>query len=234
MSAVEFDNLIFALTESIIEAQSLVEINQIQRLSSRYFDNTGAPTNLNVILPSLQGDEERKYSIPWLSLVPHGSLVIKEANIDFDVDISSITENAEEKEKNINKVIRYRNAIEGFKKELLDLEKDDPIDNILIERIKNLTEKRKFDEDLEPLDLKSFDVKRTHSIAYLKKKLDKYLVNNTEIKTPPRILVDPSSGGIAAKKGSAAKIQIKLASTEISEGMARLLNDVVKAQGYQE
>lgn len=233
MSAVEFDNLVFALTESIIEAQSLVEINQIQRLNSRYFDDTGAPKNLNIILPTLENGEEKTYNVPWLSLVPHGSLLIKEASIDFDIDISSITENIQEKEKSITQMLRTKKAVEIFKSELSSLLEKQENSEKLKQEVRKLVENKKIDRDLKDFfSTIQFDSTRSRAIQYLKNQVDAYLDNN-EVKSPPKILVDPRSGGIAVRKGSAAKIQIKLEATEISEGLARLINDVVQGQGYQ-
>lgn len=45
------------------------------------------------------------------------------------------------------------------------------------------------------------------------------------------LLVNPGNGGLAAKNGNAVHIKLKLVATEKSEGLARLVNDVVKAQG---
>jgi hypothetical protein len=233
MSAVEFNNLVFALTESIIEAQSLVEINQIQRLGSRYFDDTGLPKKLNIILPTLENGEDRSYDVPWLSLVPHGSLVIKEASIDFDVDISSITENVLENEKSLGQMLRTKGAVELFKQELLHLIEKNNNEADLKQEVKKLVDDKKINSELKDFFLTiQFDHTRRRAIQYLRNQIDAYLDIN-EVKSHPKILVDPRSGGIAARKGSAAKIQLKLEATEISEGMARLLNDVVQGQGYQ-
>ena len=240
MSAVEFDNLIFALTESIIEAQSLVEINQIQRISSRYFDSSGVPASLELTLPSLDQDGgERRYSVPWLSLVPHGSLVIKEADIAFDVDISSITENSEEWERDQKAELLVKEAVESFKKEIIRIEGDNLEPKELLEQMNSLVNswlKGKDSRKLSVLELGNYYKRKdiTDRINYLKSKVDEYLNQFPRIKVKPKIMVDPSSGGIASKKGNAAKIQIKLGATEISEGMARLLNDVVKGQGHHE
>lgn len=48
----------------------------------------------------------------------------------------------------------------------------------------------------------------------------------------PSLTVNPETGGLAKKSGNAAHIKLKLVSADKSEGLARLINDVVKAQGY--
>jgi len=48
----------------------------------------------------------------------------------------------------------------------------------------------------------------------------------------PSLMVNPETGGLAKKSGNAAHIKLKLVAAEKSEGLARLINDVVKAQGY--
>jgi hypothetical protein len=45
------------------------------------------------------------------------------------------------------------------------------------------------------------------------------------------LMVNPGTGGLAAKSGNAAHIKLKLVATDKSEGLARLLNDVVVTQG---
>uniref|UniRef100_UPI002635B79E DUF2589 domain-containing protein n=1 Tax=Janthinobacterium sp. TaxID=1871054 RepID=UPI002635B79E len=45
------------------------------------------------------------------------------------------------------------------------------------------------------------------------------------------LMVNPGNGGLASKSGNAVHIKLKLVATEKSEGLARLVNDVVKAQG---
>lgn len=48
----------------------------------------------------------------------------------------------------------------------------------------------------------------------------------------PSLMVNPETGGLARKSGNAAHIKLKLVAAEKSEGLARLVNDVVKGQGY--
>lgn len=45
------------------------------------------------------------------------------------------------------------------------------------------------------------------------------------------LMINPGTGGLAAKHGTAAHIRLKLVAVEKSEGLARLLNDVVVTQG---
>lgn len=50
--------------------------------------------------------------------------------------------------------------------------------------------------------------------------------------TRPSLMINPETGGLAKKSGNAAHIKLKLVAAEKSEGLARLLNDVVKGQGH--
>lgn len=43
--------------------------------------------------------------------------------------------------------------------------------------------------------------------------------------------INPATGGVAGKGGSVAHIKLKVIAAEKSEGLARLVNDVVKSQG---
>lgn len=172
MSNINFDSLIFTLTESVVKAQSFVELNHIRRIARQYFekDNKNLPFYFDINLPSLQepGTEDA-YRIPLLTLVPHANLIVKEAKISFDVDISSITAQ----------------------------------------------------------DLAQNDIKEDQELKTIEDYFDFHFRN----KEKANILVDPSSGGVAARKGNAAKIELKLETADISEGLARLLNDVVQTQG---
>lgn len=47
----------------------------------------------------------------------------------------------------------------------------------------------------------------------------------------PVLMVNASTGGIASKSGNAAHLKLKLQAQDKSEGLARLLNDVVQGQG---
>ena len=48
----------------------------------------------------------------------------------------------------------------------------------------------------------------------------------------PKLLIDPESGGVAKKTGgNIAHLSLKLTGAEPTEGLARLLNEVIKSQG---
>jgi hypothetical protein len=102
------------------------------------------------------------YRVPLASLVPHGSLVIKEAKVDLDVEIGGV-------------------------------EQADPDPN---EGYPDLAE----------------------------------IINGAE-PIRPKLMIDPEAGGIAKKaSGNCAHITLTLSSTENTEGLARLLNEVIKSQ----
>ena len=46
------------------------------------------------------------------------------------------------------------------------------------------------------------------------------------------LMVNPETGGVARRSGSVAHIKLKVVSAEKTEGLARLINDVIKSQGY--
>ena len=160
--SVSLERLVHALSNSIIRAQNLVEKAQLANLRS-YFDKDNAPIGFDLKLPSMQqGGKNDTYRVPLAALVPHGSLVIKEAKVELDVEIGGV-------------------------------EQDDP-------------------EDGEFPDLAE-------------------IVQGKE-PIRPKLMIGPESGGIAKNEsGNFAHITLTLSSTESSEGLARLLNEVIKNQG---
>jgi hypothetical protein len=164
--SVSLERLVHALSSSIIRAQNLVEKAQLANLRS-FFDKNNIPISIDLKLPSMQHeheDEDAKdtYRVPLAALVPHGSLVIKEAKIRMDVEIGSVTQDPE--------------PAEGY-------------------------------PDLAEI------VKGTEPIR-------------------PKLIIDPEGGGIAkSKNGNTARITLTLSATENTEGLARLLNEVIKSQG---
>lgn len=162
--SVSLERLVHALSSSIIRAQNLVEKAQLANLRS-FFDKENIPFSIDLKLPSMQHDDESAqdtYRVPLAALVPHGSLVIKEAKIKLDVEIGSVTQDPEPEE--------------GYP-DLVDIAKGK-----------------------EPIR--------------------------------PRLSIDPEAGGIAKKgHGNTAHITLTLSATENTEGLARLLNEVIKGQG---
>lgn len=164
--SVSLERLVHALSSSIIRAQNLVEKAQLANLRS-FFDKNNIPISIDLKLPSMQHeheDEDAKdtYRVPLAALVPHGSLVIKEAKIRMDVEIGSVTQDPE--------------PAEGY-------------------------------PDLAEI------IKGTEPIR-------------------PKLIIDPEGGGIAkSKNGNTARITLTLSATENTEGLARLLNEVIKSQG---
>jgi hypothetical protein len=77
---------------SIVDAQNIVEENHIKKIREMYFEkdvSTKAykPNSFKILIPNLNGDI---YKVPFITLVQHQSLIIKEANISFSSEIVSI------------------------------------------------------------------------------------------------------------------------------------------------
>jgi len=89
---VSLENLVHAIAGSIMEAQHLVEKAQISNIGS-YFNENKQPISLDIELPSLRQDGEYDlHRLPLISLIPHSSLVISEAEIELDVELNGIQE----------------------------------------------------------------------------------------------------------------------------------------------
>lgn len=93
MASFSLERLVHAISSSIIQAQNLVEKAQLGNLRS-YFDQEGKALCVDVKVPSLNHHPDEgvfdNYHVPVLALVSHGSLVIKEAQIDLDVEIGQL------------------------------------------------------------------------------------------------------------------------------------------------
>ncbi|WP_256078366.1 DUF2589 domain-containing protein [Massilia sp. YIM B04103] len=159
------EDMVRAIAGSIMNAQHMVEKAQLANIAS-FFDDQHRPTAIAVELPAIHSSAEPGarylYEVPVLSLVPHSSLIIGEAEIELDVELGALEEHD-------------RSGVhEGILDQL---------------------------GRAAPADKKA------------------------------GLLVSPGNGGLANKSGNVAHIKLKLVATEKSEGLARLLNDVVKAQG---
>lgn len=159
------EDMVRAIAGSVMNAQHMVEKAQLANIAS-YFDDLHRPTMIDMTLPAIHSsaapDAVYQYQVPVLSLVPHSSLIIGEAEIDFDVELGAFTE--EERD--------------GLHPGMID-----------------------------QLGRAAPDEKKAS------------------------VMVDPANGGLARKTGNAVHIKLKLVATDKSEGLARLVNDVVKAQG---
>lgn len=162
------EDMIRAIAGSIMNAQHLVEKAQIANIAS-FFDEQHKPTTIDLLLPAVHStaaaNDVYSYQLPLISLVPHSSLIIGEAEIDLNVELGSFEEHD-----------------------------------------------------------------RTG--------VNESFMNQTGLAAPKEkkasLMVNPEAGGIAKKNGNAAHIKLKLVATDKSEGLARLINDVVKAQGHTE
>jgi len=159
------EDMVRAIAGSIMNAQHMVEKAQLANIAT-FFDDAHRPTTIDVELPAIHStappDANHLYRVPVLSLVPHGSLVIGEAEIDLDIELGPFE--AQER----------TNVHEGIIGQL---------------------------GRAAPAEQKA------------------------------GLLVNPVAGGLAAKNGNAAHIKLKLVAVDKSEGLARLLNDVVVTQG---
>lgn len=159
------EDMVRAIAGSIMQAQHMVEKAQLGNIST-FFDDDHRPSMLEVALPALHSTaapgEHQVYQVPVLSLVPHSSLVIGEAEIDLDVEIGAF--------------------------ELHDRENAHPG---LVDQMGRAA----------PAEKKA------------------------------GLMINPGTGTLAIKHGNAAHIKLRLVAVEKSEGLARLLNDVVKTQG---
>ncbi|AKU23445.1 DUF2589 domain-containing protein [Massilia sp. NR 4-1] len=161
------EDMVRAIAGSIMNAQHMVEKAQLANIAS-FFNDQHRPTTIAVELPAIHSAAAHGahylYEVPVISLVPHSSLVIGEAEIDLDVELGPFEEHE-------------RSGVhEGIVNQL---------------------------GRAAPADKKA------------------------------GLMINAGNGGIASKNGNAAHIKLKLVATEKSEGLARLLNDVVKAQGPQ-
>lgn len=159
------EDMVRAIAGSIMDAQHMVEKAQITNIAS-FFDDSHKPTSIDIQVPAIHSTAEEDahhiYRVPVLSLVPHSSLIIGDAEVDLDVEIG------------------------GFEQQ----ERSNVHDGIMDQLGR----------------AKPHEKKAT-------------------------LMINPGGGGIASKNGNAAHIKLKLTATEKSEGLARLLNDVVKTQG---
>lgn len=159
------EDMIRAIAGSVMNAQHMVEKAQLANIAS-FFDDDHRPTMLDVELPAIHStaepDATRLYQVPVLALVPHGSLVIGEAEIDLDLELG---------------------AFEHHDR--------DNAHATLIGQMGRAA----------PADKKA------------------------------GLMINPSAGGLADKNGTAVHVKLKLVAAEKSEGLARLLNDVVTTQG---
>ncbi|MBN3810151.1 DUF2589 domain-containing protein [Paraburkholderia sp. Ac-20347] len=157
------EDIVRAIAGSIMHAQHLVEKAQIANFSS-FFTDDKEPTSIDIKLPAThsaaQPDDMMHYRLPLLSLVPHSSLVIGEAEIDLDLELGSFEE-----------------------------------------------------------------VERTANAAMLAES-----GNAAPAETKATLMVSPANAS-KNRSGSVAHIKLKLQASEKTEGLARLLDDVIKCQG---
>jgi hypothetical protein len=158
------EDIVRAIAQSIMQAQHMVEKEQVSNFAT-FFTENREPTSIDIRLPAThstaQPDDMLHYRLPLLSLVPHSSLVIGEAEIDLDLELGSFEE----------------------------VDRDSANEAIM---------------------------NQTGKAAPAEKKA--------------MLMVSASSASKNTSR-SIAHIKLKLQATEKTEGLARLLDDVVKCQG---
>ncbi|WP_063744755.1 DUF2589 domain-containing protein [Paraburkholderia oxyphila] len=161
------EDIVRAIAGSIMHAQHLVEKAQIANFSS-FFTEDKEPTSIDIKLPAThsaaQADDMMVYRLPLMSLVPHSSLVIGEAEIDLDLELGSFEE----------------------------VERTSANETMIAESGKAAPAERK-----------------------------------------ATLMVSPANAS-KNQSGSVAHIKLKLQASERTEGLARLLDDVIKCQGPTE
>lgn len=159
------EDMVRAIAGSVMNAQHMVEKAQLANIAS-FFDDQKQPTVMELALPAVHStapaDSNYLYRVPLISLVPHSSLVIGEAEIELDVELGEFAEE----------------------------ERGGAHDELLDQMGRAAPEPKK-----------------------------------------AALMVNLTHGGIAAKSGNAIHIKLKLVANDKSEGLARLVDDVVKAQG---
>ena len=98
---VTLKHLIEALAGAVISAQDRIEKHQISNIG-QYFDETShRPISVNIRLPDMsvnaKEEDEVDISVPLLALVGSSVLHIKSMDVEFDVDLSSLGEDGDDK-----------------------------------------------------------------------------------------------------------------------------------------
>ncbi|MBU2116151.1 MAG: DUF2589 domain-containing protein, partial [Alphaproteobacteria bacterium] len=93
---VPLEALVEAVAGAMNDAQSLMERAQIEGLRA-YLDGD-RPRTLELSLPSVRADarpgETDIYSVPLLALVPHGSMRIRQVDVQFDLELGELTDSS--------------------------------------------------------------------------------------------------------------------------------------------
>lgn len=94
MATVGLHELVGSIASAIVEAQGLVELHYLKLLSG-YFDDRGHPISFDITLPSGgPGNAERHLALPLLSLVESSPLAITEMNVDLEVELGDLSDTA--------------------------------------------------------------------------------------------------------------------------------------------
>ncbi|MEM4986197.1 DUF2589 domain-containing protein [Collimonas sp. H4R21] len=159
------EDMVLAIAGSIMNAQHMVEKAQVANIAS-FFTDDKQPTTIELKLPAVHSTAKPgdmlHYRLPLLSLVPHSSLIIGEAEIDLDMELGAF----EEQDRS------------GHNESIMS---------------------------------------QTGMAAPAGRKAG--------------LMVSPASANNGSRDRNIAHIKLKLQATEKSDGLARLLNDVVKEQG---
>lgn len=98
-------SLIAGISGAVVHAQKLIESAQLNNLKKYFLRNKSvdadksdafSPLTMRIDLPSLRPDAKHgdtdSYHVPYLSIVPHTALHIKQVDIELDVGLSSFFE----------------------------------------------------------------------------------------------------------------------------------------------
>jgi hypothetical protein len=89
------EDMVRAIAGSVMNAQHMVEKAQLANVAS-FFDDLHRPSMLELELPAIHSsaepDSHYLYRVPVISLVPHSSLIIGEAEIELDVELGAFEE----------------------------------------------------------------------------------------------------------------------------------------------
>jgi hypothetical protein len=92
---VGLQQLVEAITRSIVEAQDKVELHQLASLL-KYIDEDQRPKMFSMTVPSMShgSDEDVSLKVPWLALIKPNLLAIKSLQVDMEVGLAEFASDA--------------------------------------------------------------------------------------------------------------------------------------------
>ena len=93
MAQQNLDDLLQAIHDAVIEAQTITEKQHIRQLQ-KYFNEDGTAQMLTIRVPSMKHDaadnETETLHVPMITLVPPSAIRIKQMKVDFKVALGSL------------------------------------------------------------------------------------------------------------------------------------------------